>query len=88
MKYSDKFDRYSKVLSDEMVYDITKYTDQLIHETTDDIIDAKFTINPKVYNKENVSCKYCQYQDMCYHDDSDLTYLDKVEDFSFLGGEE
>ena len=88
MKYTDKFDRYSKVLSDEMVYDITKYTDQLIHETTDDIVDAKFPINPKVYNKENISCKYCQYQDMCYHDDSDITYLDKVEDFSFLGGEE
>ncbi len=88
MKYNDKFDRYSKVLSDEDVYKITKYTDKIIQETTDDILHAKFPINPKVYNKENVSCKYCEFHDMCYMSDQDVTYLDKVEDFSFLGGEE
>ena len=90
MKYSEEkgFDRYSKTLSDEMVYQLTKYTDKVIHEATDSILKGDFAINPKVYNKENISCKYCNFQDICYHDAGDITYLEKVEDFSFLGGEE
>ena len=54
----------------------------------DDILSCKFDINPKVYVKEDVSCKFCKFKDICYKKDSDVTYLEKVEDLSFLGGEE
>ena len=86
MKYSDEkgFDRYSKVLSDQMVYKIIEYTDKIIHDTTNHIVEGDFVINPKVYSKENISCKWCKFKDMCYVGDSDLVYLDKVDDFSFL----
>ena len=47
-----------------------------------------FPINPKVYNGENVSCKYCDYKDICFMKDKDITYLEKVENLDFLGGEE
>ena len=84
MKYHDKFDRFSKVLSDLEVYQITQYTDQMIQKTTDDILKADFQINPKIYNKENISCEYCKYHDLCFSKESDFVYLPKVEDFSFL----
>ncbi len=84
MKYSDKFDRYSKVLSDEDVYKITKYTDKVIKDTTDNILKGDFKIDPKVYNKENVSCEYCDYKEICFYKDSDINYLEKVDNFDFL----
>ena len=84
MKYDEKFDRFSKVLTDEDIYKITKYTEKVIKDTTDNILKGDFSINPKVYNKENISCKYCKYHDLCFTRESDVTYLEKVDDFSFL----
>ena len=64
------------------------HTKEEIEKTTQLILDCDFRIAPKVYGKENISCKYCDYKDICYMIEKDLVYLDKVEDFSFLGGEE
>ena len=64
------------------------YTDKIIDKTTDDILSSKFSINPKVYNGENISCRFCEYKDLCFMSNSNLKYLDKAEDLSFLGGEE
>ena len=52
MKYSDDkgFDRYSKVLSNESVFDMVQYTKKKIEETTQSILDADFMINPKKMN--------------------------------------
>ena len=88
MKYTDKFDRYSKVIDDDTLYNLVKYTKNHIDSRVDDILSCKFDINPKIYVKEDVSCKYCKYKDICYKKDRDVTYLEKVEDLSFLGGEE
>ena len=62
------------------------YTKNIIEETTNRIVDGKFDINPKIYNKENISCKYCDYKDICYVKDKDLIYLEKVDDLEFLDG--
>ena len=89
MKYSDdKFGAYSKVISDEEIIDLVKYTKDIINRNVDDIIKGDFTINPKIYNGKNVSCEYCSFRDVCYKKDDDNIYLDKVDDLSFLGGEE
>ncbi len=88
MKYSDeKFDRSAKVLSSEEVDQMVSYTKQKIENTVDEIIEGDFSINPKYYGKENISCSYCPFQDLCFMKEKDLVSLPKVEDFSFLGGD-
>ena len=57
-------------------------------EKTDDILASKFDINPKVYAGKNIACEFCQFKDLCFMKEKDQEYLEKVEDLSFLGGEE
>ena len=86
MKYSEEkgFDRYSKIIDDDTLYNMIKFTKKHIESRTDDILNCKFDINPKMYNKKNVSCEWCSFKDICFKRDSDLVYLDKVDDLSFL----
>lgn len=88
MKYTEKgFGHYTKVLSDEEVYQITKYTENYIKKNMHDILDGDFKINPKVYDGKNMSCEFCEFKDICYKEQKDIVYLDKVEDLSFLESE-
>lgn len=89
MSYSDEkgFSRYSKVINDDTLYDLVKYTKNYISKETDDIIDGDFSIDPKYYDGENISCKFCEYKDLCYMKEKNLKYLDKVSDLDFLGGD-
>lgn len=88
MKYTEKgFGHYAKVLSDEEVYQITKYTENYIKKDMHDILDGDFKINPKVYDGKNISCEFCGFKDICYKEQKDIVYLDKVEDLSFLESE-
>ena len=89
MKYKDdKFGAYTKTIDDDTLYDLVKYTKNIIDTNTDDIIKGDFSINPKNYNKKNVSCEYCQFRDLCYMNDNDIIMLDKVDDLTFLGGDD
>ena len=40
-----------------------------------------------IYDGKNISCKFCEFKDLCFMSNSNLKYLDKVEDLSFLGGD-
>ena len=64
------------------------YTQNIINKVTDDILDGDFSINPKYYNGKNISCEFCEFKDICKKKKKDLNYLNKVEDLSFLVGEE
>ena len=90
MSYTDEkgFGTYTKTISDDLLFELVKYTKNHIDKTTDSILEADFKINPKVYAGKNISCEFCPFNDICYMKEKDLTYLDKVEDLSFLGGEE
>ncbi len=89
MKYKDdKFSRYSKVMDNDTLYELIQFTKEHIKDRTKRIVDGDFKINPKVYDGSNVSCNFCSFKDLCYMRNSDLVYLDKVNDLSFLGGEE
>jgi ATP-dependent helicase/DNAse subunit B len=90
MKYTPEkgFGAYSKVLDDDTLYQMIQYTKDMIDKETNSILDAKFPIQPKIYAGDNIACKYCEYRDLCYVKEKDYKYLDKVEDLSFLGGEE
>jgi ATP-dependent helicase/DNAse subunit B len=90
MKYNAEkgFGHYSKVMDNDTLYELIKYTKKHIEDKTDEILSSDFKIDPKVYAGENISCKFCTYNDLCFMKEKDLVYLDKQEDLSFLGGEE
>ena len=88
MSYTDKFSSYTKLLSDEEVDKMTDYTEKIISKSIDDIIERDFKINPKIYKKKDISCKYCKFKDICFKTYDDTEFLDTVEDLDFLGGDE
>lgn len=89
MSYDEEkgFSRNSKLINDDTLYELLNYTKNYINKTKDNILNANFSIDPKVYSGNNISCNFCKYKDLCYMMEKDLIYLDKVEDLSFLGGD-
>ena len=89
MSYSDDkgFSRYSKIIDNDTMYNLIKYVKEEISNKTDKILEGDFSINPKIYDKDN-ACKYCTYKDICFMKDKDIKYLEKIENLDFLGGEE
>lgn len=77
---SNGFYKYSKVLSEDEIDELINDTDNLIDKAIDNILDADFNIDPKIINGDNVSCKFCDYRDICYRREKDLTYIDKNDE--------
>ena len=86
--YEKGFGTNAKTISDETLYNLVKYTQKHISDKPDDILNSNFDINPKVYAGKNISCEFCNFKDLCFMKEKDQKYLEKVEDLSFLGGEE
>ena len=89
MGYSDEkgFSRYTKLINNDTMYNLIKFTKNEIDTKTDKILEGDFSINPKVYDKES-ACKFCSFKDICFMKDKDVKYLEKVDSLDFLGGEE
>ena len=51
-----------------------------IIDAMNNILEGNFMINPKIINGKNVSCEYCKYQDICYHNENNNIYLDSKGD--------
>lgn len=87
MKLTQKgFYAYTKLLNEnhfKMVYQIAE---ELILDCANNIMKAKFDINPKIVNKNNESCKYCDYKALCFVKDKNFNYVKKDKDLLFLGG--
>ena len=79
------FYHYSKMISDEEIEILYKMVDKKIKETSENIINANFDINPKQIKKDNRGCKYCKYNDICYVRNEDIVTLKEVNDM--FGGE-
>ena len=81
MSYSDEkgFNRFAKLIDNDTMYNLIKFTKNEIDTKVDSILEGDFEIDPKVYDKENISCKYCKFKDICFMKDKDVRYLDKVE---------
>ena len=90
MKYNEEkgFGSYTKIMDDNLLYQMLTFTKKHIEDRVDDILNGDFTINPKIVGKDNVSCEFCHFKDLCYMTNEDIIRLPKVEDLSFLGGEE
>lgn len=76
---SNGFYSYSKVLSKEEINNLIKDTDTLIDKAIENILEADFTIDPKIINSDNISCKFCEYKDICYRREKDLNYINNSE---------
>ena len=89
MSYSDEkgFGRFTKLIDNDTMYNLIKFTKNEIDTKADKILDGDFSINPKVYDKDS-ACKYCTFKDICFMKDKDIKYLEKVDSLDFLGGEE
>lgn len=85
---SGEFDSRSKVVDDELIDKISLYTERKINEAVDSILEGDFMINPKVIGKENVSCRWCKFKDICYKKNDDIEYKDVVNNLDFLEGED
>ena len=81
------FKASSKLLSEEEQFNLTKLVKEKIENSVDDILDAKFDINPKKIDKENISCKYCEYRDLCFVKEKDIIELEKTDIKEYLGGD-
>lgn len=89
MSYSEEkgFNRFAKLIDNDTMYNLIKFTKNEIDTKADKILDGDFSINPKVYDKDS-ACKYCTFKDICFMKDKDIKYLEKVDNLDFLGGEE
>ena len=78
------FARYANTLSDSEIESIIKLTKEKIMEAVKNILEGKFSINPKILDGENVSCKFCKFNDICYKREEDNIYLERGEDYAKL----
>ena len=78
------FARFSNTLSDTEIDNIIKLTEKKINEVVRNILEANFSINPKVLEGENVSCKFCKFSDICYKKEEDNVYLERSEESAKL----
>ena len=86
VKEDGDFYYYSKVISDDEIDYLCNIVKNKINETSNNIVNGKFDINPKVIGKVNKGCMYCKYKDICYMKNEDIVNLVEVK--NVFGGEE
>ena len=69
------FSKNTKILNDEELDNLVDTIDEIIDKNRDDIIDAKFDINPKEFKGVNIGCEYCNYKDICFMKNEDVVCL-------------
>ena len=78
------FYAYSKVLSEEKINKLIEIVKENIDNAFDNILDAKFDINPKRVGKDNIGCSFCKYSDICFMKEEDVVLLDEHNNLDFL----
>ena len=74
---SNGFSAYSKVFGDMELNDMLNITEEKINEAITKILSGNFEINPKKIGKDNISCKYCKYRDICYKTEDDVVLIEE-----------
>lgn len=72
LKNDGSFYANSRVMSDEEFESMIRLVDEKVKEAGGMILNGDFVINPKQINKENVSCEYCPYWDICFRRNKDI----------------
>ena len=73
VKKDGSFYASAKVLSNKEFDNLFKEVGKIINNNLNDILKARFDINPKIYKNTNISCEYCKYKDICFK-----TYKDNI----------
>lgn len=84
---SKGFSSYSKVLDNKTIDEITDLAESKIKESTKDILDGKFDINPKRIGINNLGCEFCTFKDICFRTEKDIVNLKEYKNMEFLGGD-
>lgn len=87
LKNDGSFYSYSKVLSSSQFDYLYELAQKKIKEGARLILNAQFSISPKKIGKDNLGCKYCKFQDICYMQaqDEEILLPLSLEEF-FQGG--
>ena len=88
MRTSSKGISSKKILDDVKIDKLVSITEDKIDEAINNIIDAKFDINPKRIGMDNVGCEFCSFKDICFMKEEMLVNLKEYKNMEFLGGEE
>ena len=84
MRTSSKGIQSKKVLDDVNIDHLINLTEKKIDNAIDNILDAKFDINPKRVGKNNLGCLYCKFKDICFMREEDIVNLEEYKDLVFL----
>jgi len=80
MRVSSKgFYHYTKTLNKEDINNIEDIVEQKINEARDNILEAKFDINPKQIGMKLVGCEYCKFNDLCFKKEEDIIKLSETK---------
>ena len=84
-KTDGEFYSYSKTLNEIEMNNLIKLVDQKIEEAANNILEAKFDINPKKIEGINIGCEFCTFKDICFKKEQDSVYLKEQDYKEFLG---
>lgn len=85
LKYGiNGFYSFSKVLSENQIQALDQLVETKIEEAKQNILEAKFMINPKRIGNDLKGCEFCKYKDLCYKKGEDIIHLEEYKDLSFL----
>jgi len=65
------------VLSNDEFRILTEYANNFYLKFDEQICNNEFQISPYKINERDEACTYCNYKDICYHDDGDYRVLEK-----------
>lgn len=74
---SNGFYAYTKTLNKEHIDELIDLVDKKIEESRDNILDARFDINPKKIGFDLIGCEYCTFKDLCFKKEQDVVKLEE-----------
>lgn len=69
----------SKVISTKEVERLKEFMKSKLIAIGTEILTNEYKIAPKIVNHKNISCEYCVFQEICFHDFKDNCYIEKDE---------
>lgn len=79
---SGNFYTYAKIFNQDDLDTLFHLIESLINNTVKKIENGDFKIEPKILdNKENISCQFCPFKDICFTKDKDKIYINSDKNF-------
>ena len=72
--------RYLKTITEEEKQEMFERIEKTILSFAGGIRNCNYSISPKIENKINISCMYCPFATVCYHEKKDEVIIEKKEE--------